>query len=307
MSTGPEPSGRRNSVPLIAAAAVALVVAIVAVLFLIRDTGQIEYDGFGSVAEEDIANEATDSALPQCAAQAGLDTVKRELFRRAAGMRGRDLPAFERVAAFSALRLDGPAETRPDELGCAATVILDLPPGLIAGGRRRTLSAQIVYQFLPTTSAGNSVLIEGADSIIEPLSNLARQRVAEPAPLPETAPGDVIAVDPLAPETEEAVPQSHPDPATQPSFNCSMARTRGEIAVCRDPGLAALDRQMAEQYRTAIARGGPAQRRLLQRTRDDFLRFRDQCPSDSCIVETYRGRMREIRDILADRWRPPRN
>ena len=93
-------------------------------------------------------------------------------------------------------------------------------------------------------------------------------------------------------------------PATaSPSFNCRSARTRGEIAVCSDPGLAALDRQMAAQFSTAMAQGDSRQRSLLQRTRNDFLRYRDNCPTNGCIAETYRGRMREIRDISSGRWR----
>jgi uncharacterized protein len=84
-----------------------------------------------------------------------------------------------------------------------------------------------------------------------------------------------------------------------PSFNCRYARTRGEIAVCRDPALASLDRQMAAQFYRAMAVARPGARVILQRTRNRFLRFRDSCGSDACIAESYRGRMREIRDITA--------
>jgi uncharacterized protein len=43
---------------------------------------------------------------------------------------------------------------------------------------------------------------------------------------------------------------------------------------------------------------------MLQRTRASFLRFRDRCTSDACIADTYRGRMREISDIMSGRWSP---
>jgi uncharacterized protein len=85
-----------------------------------------------------------------------------------------------------------------------------------------------------------------------------------------------------------------------------LSRTRGEIAVCRVEGLAGLDRQMAAQYRRAIASGDPRQHALLRATRDAFLRYRDSCPSDGCIAGAYRDRMREIDDIMAGRWRPGR-
>jgi len=63
---------------------------------------------------------------------------------------------------------------------------------------------------------------------------------------------------------------------------------------------------MARQYYRAIAVADRRQRATLAATRDSFLRFRDRCPSDSCVAETYRGRMREIRDIMSGDWRPRR-
>ena len=87
-------------------------------------------------------------------------------------------------------------------------------------------------------------------------------------------------------------------PLASPSFNCTNARTRGEIAVCRNEGLAALDRQMAAQYRSAVASSDRRTRAELEHSRGRFLSYRDQCPSDECIADTYRGRIREIRDIV---------
>ena len=61
---------------------------------------------------------------------------------------------------------------------------------------------------------------------------------------------------------------------------------------------------MAAQYFRALAAADGRQRATLTSTRDSFLHYRDRCPSDSCIAETYRGRMREIRDIMNGDWRP---
>ena len=52
-----------------------------------------------------------------------------------------------------------------------------------------------------------------------------------------------------------------------------------------------------------IARLSPEQRRLLERTRSRFLGYRDRCATNQCIAETYRSRMREITDIMDNRWR----
>jgi len=62
---------------------------------------------------------------------------------------------------------------------------------------------------------------------------------------------------------------------------------------------------MAAQFNRAMSEGGADERALLQRTRGRFLSFRDGCRSDSCIADAYRGRMREIADIMAGRWRAP--
>jgi hypothetical protein len=89
---------------------------------------------------------------------------------------------------------------------------------------------------------------------------------------------------------------------TRPSFNCRRARTRGEIAVCSNPALAAVDRQMSAQFYHALAAARPGQRAMLERSRNRFLRYRDSCRSDSCIADAYRGRMREISDVLNGAW-----
>jgi uncharacterized protein YecT (DUF1311 family) len=150
--------------------------------------------------------------------------------------------------------------------------------------------------------------LRNADPIVTPLATLAR--VAAPAPQAQAAPESQEApeTDPLAPTPEAApAPPSEPRPSgARPSFNCDNARTRGEIAVCSDAGLASLDRNMAAQFGRAMSAASPQQRALLQRTRDRFLGYRDRCPNNRCIGDAYTGRMQEIRDIMEGRWQPPR-
>jgi outer membrane biosynthesis protein TonB len=102
---------------------------------------------------------------------------------------------------------------------------------------------------------------------------------------------------------------STPAPArvatVRPSYNCRYARTRSEVAVCSDAGLASLDQQMAAQFSIAYRQGTPAQRQVLERSRLRFLYRRDRCQSASCIAEAYRVRMSEINDIAARNWREP--
>ena len=222
-------------------------------------------------------------------------------------MRGSDQAAFDKIAAYSVVRIDHPLLDSEDELtgaiACSGALILDLPPGVAVVGGRRTLTADIGYTLQRSANGNGEVLtLTRADAIITPLATLAR--VGRPASDP-LAPAQV---DPLAPATAPSPvePVASPPPiqaTSNPSFNCANARTRGEIAVCGDGGLAALDRQMAAQYVDALRDADPATRAMLQRSRDRFLGYRDQCPSSDCIADTYRGRIREIRDIASGRLR----
>jgi uncharacterized protein len=78
------------------------------------------------------------------------------------------------------------------------------------------------------------------------------------------------------------------------------------MAVCSDPGLATLDRNMTAEYGQAVAEASPDERELLRDTARRFYAYRDRCPDNRCIAGAYVGRMREIRDIMEGRWQPPR-
>jgi uncharacterized protein len=134
---------------------------------------------------------------------------------------------------------------------------------------------------------------------MDPLTSPGQPPVFGQPPAPAPAPA------PPAPAPQPGYSQPAAPPqqtgSARPSFNCGSARTRGEIAVCNDPGLAGLDRQMSWQFYSALRRASPGQRARLESTRSGFLAFRDRCRSDGCIADTYRGRMREISDIMEGR------
>ena len=261
----------------------------------------------------DTSTTATKTVSPtkRCASQATYDQIKRELFRRAAALRGSDQGAFDKLASYAVVRIDRPLLDSEDQgtgaVTCSGALTLDLPPGVAVVGGRRTLAADIGYTLQRSADGNGEVLsLTSADAIITPLATLAR--VARPTTAPVAPPlADPLAPAPSAEAPSPVEPDVRPPPPTQaasnPSFNCANARTRGEIAVCRDSGLAALDRQMAAQYVDALRYADPATRAQLQGSRDRFLGYRDQCPSNDCIADTYRGRMREIRDITNGRLR----
>ena len=129
-----------------------------------------------------------------------------------------------------------------------------------------------------------------------PRPRAAPTRTAEVAPRsPIVRPGPIVRPKPVV---------ADPVRTTSPSFNCRNARTRGEIAVCRNDDLAGLDRQMAAQFNRAVAAANRGKKTQLERSRTQFLRYRDSCPSQGCIAGAYRDRMQEIDDIMNERWSP---
>ncbi len=294
---------------------IALIGGLVLVLLLVayfatsRNSDQDKLTGNVMSAAEGGSPEKT------CSSQATYDLIKRELFRRAAQLRGSDQAAFDKLSAVAVIRMENPVMESEDNttgaINCSGSLSLDLPPGVAAVGGRRNLMSDVDYTVQDAADgSGKVVLLRNADAVIAPLATLARvgeaQQPAAPALPGEIAPG---APSDAVPSTGPAA-QSPPPPASastaRPSFDCASARTKGEIAVCSDSGLAALDVNMTSQYRRAITGASPQEQAILQSTRDRFIAYRDRCPSRQCIADAYVGRMREIRDIMEGHWSPAR-
>ena len=252
-----------------------------------------------------------------CASKATYELIKRELFKRAAQLRGSDQGAFGRLSGYAVARMENPVMEREDRttgaVHCTGSLSLDLPPGVAVVGGRRTVEADLDYTVQQAADgSGPVVLLSNADAIITPLATLVRVGQPAPEPTPPAATTEIETPAIVAPAPAVPPPAASPVPTPsrpvggQPSFNCGNARTRGEIAVCGDSGLATLDRNMAVQYGRAIAGGSAEQRDLLRETRDRFLRYRDRCTDRQCMAAAYAGRVREIRDIAEGRWQPPR-
>jgi len=284
-----------------------IVAAIVAGLLLASSVWTGRWGGKQDVSENAVAANKAQDPQAWCAAQSTYDAMKRELFRRAAQVRGSDDQAYAKLADFALLRVNGPVARGIDDqlnsVSCSGTVMLDLPPGVAVAGGRRSLSGDVDYSIQPAADgSGKVVLLGNADSIVVPLATLSR--TSTPQPQQPVA----------APDTNQAAPeqQSPPQPQQQPqpqpvqanpSFDCDHAGNDAEFAICSDPGLAALDRQMASDYQRALMSADRRQRRILERSRDRFLSFRNRCATNQCIAETYQSRIREIGDIMTGNWR----
>jgi uncharacterized protein YecT (DUF1311 family) len=252
----------------------------------------------------------------RCASKDTYDRIKRELFRRAAELRGSDQAAYDKLSTFAVIRMENPVMESEDgnsaAVNCSASLSLDLPPGVAVAGARRTLMSDVDYTVQPAADgSGTVVLLRNADAIIAPLATLAQFNRS--APSPPIAPPNENAIAPVgtngaAPEIPTVTPPAVPTRpiGARPSFDCAGARSKGEVAVCSDAGLATLDRNLAAQYGRAVASASPEQQALLRRTRDRFVGYRDRCPNRSCVADAYVGRMREVRDIMEGRWSPPR-
>ena len=269
------------------------------------------------------AQVATSSPPPRhdklCASTAAYDQIKRELFRRAAELRGSDQATFDRLSNVAVVRMEKPVMESEDNatgaVNCSGSVSLDLPPGVVALGGRRTLMGDVDYTVTAAADGnGQTVLLRNADAIVGSLSRLAQVPqpgeqttgpVAGNEAVPEAIPGTPI-TSPQG-EVQGTTPSVPPRPSGGArGTNCSTVQSQAEAAMCRDPGLAELDREMAAQYSRALAIASPDQRALLRDTARRFTDFRDRCSTSSCIRNAYNGRMREIGDILQDRWQPPR-
>jgi uncharacterized protein YecT (DUF1311 family) len=301
-----EPVRRLNWTTIALIGALVLLVLLVA---YVATRGNADQD---KLTNSEISSAGAPSREKLCASKTTYDLIKRELFHRAAQLRGSDQAAYDKLSAYAVLRMENPVMESENgangAVNCSGSLSLDLPPGVAVVGGRRSLMADVYYTVQPAADdSGTVVLLRNADAIIAPLATLAR--TAQPAPPPESTETNEVALE--QPEANVAASESaavQPGPASsypgRPSFDCTAARSKSEIAVCSDSGLSALDLNMATQFRRALAGASPEQRQALQASRGRFLAYRDRCPNRQCIADAYLGRMREIRDIMEGRWQP---
>jgi hypothetical protein len=156
-------------------------------------------------------------------------------------------------------------------------------------------------------------LLPPEDLAAEPDVNaveVANPQLDEPLPMP-VSPSPPVIRSPSAKTAPPAAPATTPiaaksaAPAALPSFDCGKARTRGEIAACRNQDLAGLDRQQTLFYSQSWLRAGAAKRVQLQQTRIRFIARRDSCRSVACARDAYLARMREVSAIMIAPGKPP--
>ena len=86
--------------------------------------------------------------------------------------------------------------------------------------------------------------------------------------------------------------------AQGPAYDCTVARGIIETLICQDPGLSALDRQMAEVYAAAEPKASNEFPSVLKPEQRGWVKGRNDCwKSDdrvACVSESYRLRIAEL-------------
>jgi hypothetical protein len=225
---------RRVNPTVLAAAAIGLLVLIAAVLILTRQ-GRRDQD---KLSDDQAAGNST-GPEKRCASQRTYDRIKSEIFRQAAEVRKSDRAAFDRLASYASVRVDGPLLRSHDaELGtvrCTGRLSIDLPPGVAVVGGRRSLSADVDYVLQPAADgSGDVVILEGADPIIVPLATLARTGETAPTPAVPVQPGgQPSASTPVGPVP--SAPPTASEPAPRASASChSRRQAKLQLPLCPD-------------------------------------------------------------------------
>ncbi len=211
-------------------------------------------------SQNQLASSGDSTKDGRCGRQGTYDLIKRELFRRAAQVRGSDQKSFDQLAAYSVVRMDAPLlrghDKEVDSIQCSGSLALDLPPGVASVGGRRTLTADINYALQSAADGTGEVLtLLDADAVIAELATLGRVRQQTEEPLnpvekPSQAPPVVSSVKPAVPRPAsplvspptlkreaEQINRMKPDSDSvnrlKQDFNCRDANTSNDICYLR--------------------------------------------------------------------------
>src|SRR5829696_3252356 len=89
-----------------------------------------------------------------------------------------------------------------------------------------------------------------------------------------------------------------PETAGAQSFDCRNARSPDEFMVCRDPGLARLDQELATLQRAETDKLPKEARPGFDENAALFLNARRRCgESYRCLEQSYRNRIKEFQDL----------
>jgi uncharacterized protein len=82
--------------------------------------------------------------------------------------------------------------------------------------------------------------------------------------------------------------------ASATSFDCRKAATDAEKTICGSALLGKLDDALSDNYRNMLTGNLGDGGKDLKREQKEWLRKRNACKSEKCLVDTYRSRVDEI-------------
>jgi uncharacterized protein len=113
--------------------------------------------------------------------------------------------------------------------------------------------------------------------------------------------------DPTSSASSPSALTSAPAAAADPSFDCAAADSEAQKAVCADPQLATLDRQLNDEFQHTLAQPG-ANENTLQSAQRGWAAGRDDCwKADDihrCVLDAYRTRLVQLKLDDADTVTP---
>lgn len=81
---------------------------------------------------------------------------------------------------------------------------------------------------------------------------------------------------------------------SQPSFDCNKAISNVEITICNSKKLSDLDKYLAQIYKEARHAAGENSLKNLLETQRMWLRLRNQCRDEVCLIKAYEFRIDSI-------------
>lgn len=172
----------------------------------------------------------------------------------------------------------------------------------VRGGGQRGHDAEVAFN--GKTYAGNPTVASaqvkpaggGGEIVIKVFDNFTDAkplRASAGTPSPEGT---------SKPSRSSGESKAAPDPPTAgsagPSFECAKATTVVEKAICGDPKLASLDRQVASAYTSALGKWDDQTRNRERASQRAWMAHRDRCAKSeeiaACIAASYQQRAIEL-------------
>ena len=93
-----------------------------------------------------------------------------------------------------------------------------------------------------------------------------------------------------------------PAAANAESFNCALAKTPTEHAICDNPQISTLDEQMAGFYYRIISSGAPAATvNQVKSVQVNFLAQRNTCGAGyHCLIDAYTSQIMYLRTVAGN-------